>query len=252
MQLILNKKNKRIFNTIIIILFVSNFVFSQNKEIGSPYIFNIPPKNYGFESQNYSITQDKDGIIYFGNLSGILEFDGTNWLLTKINGIPRLATNNKGVVYAGGFDDFGFLSKDQANVTHFNSLLSFLPKGTPKIGTINKLLCINDYVIFCSEKNIYKWDGKTIDLLNSSNSGISAFKVNNELFVYKHGYGLLKYTGELLKLIPNGNFFSEKTILDIIPYKDKLLIKLKDFNNFILYDYNNIVEYAPEYADFIN
>jgi len=252
MQLIFNKKNKSIYNVIILLLFISNFAFSQNKDVGSPYIFNIPPKSYGFESQNYSITQDKDGIIYFGNLAEFLEFDGTNWSLIKISGVPKLDTDNKGVVFVGGFEEFGYLNKNESNVTCFVSLMKYFPKGLPRFGTIIKVVCIKDYVLFCSEKYLYKWNGKTIDLLNSCNSGISAFNVDDELFVYKHGYGLHKYTGEQLKLIPNGKYFSEKEVIDIIPYKNKLLIKLKGINNFILYDYNNIVEYNPEYSEFIN
>lgn len=252
MQLILNKKNKNIFNTIFLFFILSNIALSQNKEIGSPYIINIPPKIYGFESQNYSIAQDKDGIIYFGNLSGILEFDGTNWALTKINGVPKLAANNKGVVFVGGFDDFGYLSKNDASITCFNSLINFFPKDAQKPGTITKVLCVNDFVLFCSEKNLYKWDGKTIDLLQSCNSGISAFKVNDELFVFKNGYGLLKYTGDFLKLLPNGNYFSNKKIIDIIRFKNKLLIKIEGIKNFILYDYNKLEEYIPEYSEFIN
>jgi hypothetical protein len=59
------------------ILLSSLLGFSQELETGIPKITNYPPKVYGYESQNYSVETDDNGFMYFGNLNGILVFDGT-------------------------------------------------------------------------------------------------------------------------------------------------------------------------------
>ena len=54
---------------LIIVLQTINLVaFGQENEMGIPFAQNFPPKSYGYESQNFSITEDGEGIIYIGNL----------------------------------------------------------------------------------------------------------------------------------------------------------------------------------------
>ena len=48
----------------------------QWKENGFPYIQNFSPTDYNAEIQNFSIIQDKRGLIYFGNNKGVLVYDG--------------------------------------------------------------------------------------------------------------------------------------------------------------------------------
>src|SRR5205085_4283323 len=48
-----------------------------------PYITNFTSQDYKASLQNWSITQDNNGIIYVGNSSGLLEYDGTRWRLIK-------------------------------------------------------------------------------------------------------------------------------------------------------------------------
>ena len=53
----------------------------QWKENGLPYIQNFSPTDYNAEIQNFSIVQDKRGLIYFGNNKGVLVYDGVSWRL---------------------------------------------------------------------------------------------------------------------------------------------------------------------------
>ena len=64
---------------ILIILSVNIIGFSQEKLFeGLPLIKNYSPKEYNAEGQTWSVAQKDNGITYFGNNSGILEFDGIN------------------------------------------------------------------------------------------------------------------------------------------------------------------------------
>jgi len=62
--------------------------------VGKPYVINYEKRTYGAGNQNWSIAVGRDGLVYFGNDSGLLEFDGSNWNLYTMpdNGIVRSVT----------------------------------------------------------------------------------------------------------------------------------------------------------------
>ena len=60
------KNNLSFIKSILVIILLSNCLISnaQDNEMGFPFVENFPPKTYGFESQNYSIVEDKQGLLY--------------------------------------------------------------------------------------------------------------------------------------------------------------------------------------------
>src|SRR5438128_950427 len=64
------------------------FIFTSNisaqNTIGIPGIVNYSKQAYNAGTQNWSIAQDKSGILYFGNSQGLLSFDGTFWRLYQL------------------------------------------------------------------------------------------------------------------------------------------------------------------------
>ncbi len=57
---------------LIILPLISN---ASIKDIGVPFIVNHSHNTYSAGTQNWSITQNNKGFLYFGNNSGILEYD---------------------------------------------------------------------------------------------------------------------------------------------------------------------------------
>ena len=53
-------------------------VFAQEnrQEIGNPIAGIHTSKEYNAHSQNFAAVQDKRGLMYFGNFTGVLEYDG--------------------------------------------------------------------------------------------------------------------------------------------------------------------------------
>lgn len=47
----------------------------------SPIVRNYSVSDYNAGIQNWAIAQDERGVMYFGNNSGLLEFDGSAWRL---------------------------------------------------------------------------------------------------------------------------------------------------------------------------
>src|ERR1700729_3359112 len=99
------------------ILFVILFVgflkadAADIKSIGVPYVQNYTKVMYQSGNQNWSITRDEHGIMYFGNSEGLLTFDGKYWQSYQMpNGliVRSVAADGKGKIYAGGFGELGY------------------------------------------------------------------------------------------------------------------------------------------------
>ncbi|MCS7086834.1 MAG: hypothetical protein RMM53_12060, partial [Bacteroidia bacterium] len=52
---------------------------SRHQEAGLVFLKNFTTDDYGAEAQNWAVTQDSRGVIYVGNNSGVLEYDGYEW-----------------------------------------------------------------------------------------------------------------------------------------------------------------------------
>src|SRR5580692_10959345 len=98
------------------ILFITSFFLlaaSDNygadiKSVGVPYVQNYTKAIYQSGNQNWSVTKDEHGIMYFGNSEGLLTFDGRYWQSYPMpNGliVRAVAADGHGKVYAGGFGE---------------------------------------------------------------------------------------------------------------------------------------------------
>ena len=103
-------------------------VFAQNNDLGTPFIQNYSPKDYGYESQVYSIVQDNKGVIYFGSLNGVIEYDGAYWNVAHLDGKVKLAQNKDGIVFFGGYNEFGCILRTYRDAKGIKKTIIFPEK----------------------------------------------------------------------------------------------------------------------------
>src|SRR5688500_18586678 len=75
------------------------------ENIGLPLIANFAAKKYQAHPNNFDVVQDRNGVMYFGNLWGVLEFNGTSWrtiMLPAGVSCTSLAIDDDGTIYVGG------------------------------------------------------------------------------------------------------------------------------------------------------
>ncbi len=223
---------KRFFFLVCEILLISGIQTlseAQIKSIGTPHINNYFKKSYKADRQNWSITQQKNGILYFANNSGVLQFDGTFWNLYPVpnNSIVRsVAAGDNGLMYVGAFDEFGYLKPDKFGNLQYISLSDKLPDSLKKFDEIWKIYPTTEGVYFQSYKSLfYSIDNQVKALLNDKVLGFSFFvndslfirdKKNNKLYAYKAD----KHAVKKIKNYPTG-----ETIWSFIHYdNEKYLI----------------------------
>ena len=113
---------------IFINLFSSNVsIASEGIEYPLPDITNYPPSINGGKTNNWGITQGKDGKLYFANTYGLLIYDGKKWeslLLDNKYPARSIDVDQEGNILVGSRGGFGYISNDG--------------KGNPKYISLNK------------------------------------------------------------------------------------------------------------------
>lgn len=134
----------------------------NTNKYGHPFITNYQPNIFFNTAQYWSAAKDARGVMYFANISGIAEYDGREWREILIGhgygGSEFLAADERGVIYVGSYNDFGYLAPDKTGKIGFRSLRSLLPR-TVKIPTINNpILFSGDNVYFCADTTLFAYN----------------------------------------------------------------------------------------------
>jgi serine phosphatase RsbU (regulator of sigma subunit) len=205
--------------------------FSQYNNNGNHLITNYTPEEYGGASQNWSIVQDNRGVIYVGNEGAVLEYDGKKWSKIENNNgsyIKSLAVDNKGTVYVGGINEFGFLKPDKKGKMTYEELSTNIDSSFKDIWNI---YVIENSVYFCSASNkIYKYSEDTIEAISyKTKTHFLDFLVEETLYLGDYEKGLMKLKDGEVASVDGGEFYKLKDIFSILPFKEnKLLITVSN------------------------
>jgi signal transduction histidine kinase/ligand-binding sensor domain-containing protein len=241
------------------ICFSSIEVLAQSlTESGFPAINNYGPKEYDAFRQNWVISQDKRGVMYFGNTDGLLEFDGNSWQLYTVpnkSGILGMAFGKDGKLYAGAQSDLGYFLPDANGQLVFNSLLNFIPTRNRDFSNVTETYVNEGKVYFNAEKYILIWDiGKSAFKVIESERGFHLlFKVNETIYAREWGKGLEVLMDDNLTLLTGGEQFAEERIYSILPFSEdnaRLLIATREMGLFT-YDGINFTPFKTEADQFI-
>ena len=148
---------------------------SQYNECGIPQIKNFSPADYRQESQNFSVVQDKNSLMYFGNANGIMEYDNEKWDIVKIPGRPKLAVSENNEVYFGGYNTFGRLQYKDGRI----GIEHFVGHDDETFGQVNIIVASGSDLYFCAGNKLFMYadssmskliDGEAFALLNLGDS----------------------------------------------------------------------------------
>lgn len=136
-------------------------------ERGFPLISVYPAEVHKAGPQNFDIAQDRDGILYFGNLHGLVIYDGAWWRLLKLPDDQvalSLAADDKGRVAIGLVNDFGYLVRDAQGTPLYRSLLEQLPAGAREVGDVRDICSTSGGFLYVTERSLLLWDGAKVSI----------------------------------------------------------------------------------------
>ena len=155
-------------------------------EAGKLPIRYIDPLIYEASSENWAITQDKNGILYVGNSDGLLIHDGVSWDLIKVGGlgiVRSVATGPDDTVYIGGHSSLGYLASDSLGTPMYISLEEHLPDQYKDFHDAWDIQHLNDDVYFLTDKYLFRWDGTVFKAWSTSTRFHSLLKADGHIII---------------------------------------------------------------------
>jgi DNA-binding CsgD family transcriptional regulator len=191
------------------------------KSIGIPYIQNYPKSVYQSGNQNWSIAKDNRGILYFGNAQGLLTFDGKYWQQYQMPNrqIVRAVATGSGLVYTGGFGEFGYWSNKDRKLT-YTSLTKLIPKPHIIKDEIWKIYADGNRVIFQSFTSIFIYQNHKITVVRGANAFLFLHRAGKKFYAEVLEKGLFELSGNKLVPLKNNGVPSPSNILSVLPYKN--------------------------------
>jgi len=196
---------------------------AQQHENGYPFIRSFNANQYKAHAQNFAVTRDHNGVMYFGNFAGILQYDGEFWNLIpteKTTRVTALATDSLNRVYVGARGEFGTLVTNMDGSMVFSSLLGNY-KDSLGFLDVFQIFPTRDGICFLTKNKIFLWNEGIMDIFNPEDEITAGFYLYHDLFLQMKSQGLVRYSNKKLIPIPGGDFFAGAIeIKSMLPYPD--------------------------------
>jgi ligand-binding sensor domain-containing protein len=185
---------------------------------GTPFMTNHFSIEYQFHPKNFSIIQSNEGMMYFANAYGVLEYDGVSWRTINLpdgKSAMSFAKDSNGKIYIGSVGDIGYLDTDSIGTPFFKSLIHLTEETDRNFGEVWRTFAIGDKIFFCSHQQIIILEKEILTVLRPSDPNmIFDFfgEVNERFFCREAGRGLLEHRDGALALIKNGEQFSNSLV----------------------------------------
>lgn len=243
--------NKQFFS--LLFIFNCSFFFSiaQENNIGTPFIQNYSKEVYNAGTQNWDILQAKNGLMYFANNEGLLEFDGSAWQNYSISNktiVRSLAIEETGRIYIGGQNELGYFFPDERGILTYHSLKNLIPKNHQKFEDIWDIELYNSGILFREQSRLFYLKYDKIIIYEAKGEFVFLGKSRDKIYVQDSKTGFFEFTKTGLKHLDSS--FSP-IISSVLPFNnDSLLITtLKD--GLFLFDGNAIQKWKNPSDNFL-
>ena len=212
----------KIHNQLFLILFTLHFWAQE-----LPPIVKYSKDIYKAGIQNWMISQDNHGFMYFANNEGLLEFNGSKW---KLNASPNQtiirsvqSINNK--IYTGAFMEFGFWQRNANGELFYTSLSKSISHKINDDEQFWGIFSFDDWILFQSLEKIYIYDIKTkgFTIINPKSAINKVFKTSKNVY-FQTSKGLYEIDQGKSKLYLANNFINQNKIINIFDTGDGLIL----------------------------
>jgi serine phosphatase RsbU (regulator of sigma subunit)/ligand-binding sensor domain-containing protein len=223
-QIILAPRPRRRELEILFLVFTFFFlciISANSQEKGFRKIWNFSHDDYNAHEQNWAVLQGKNGLMYFGNNTCLLEYDGISWNKIKVPkdmAIRSLAMDSNGKIYVGGQGDFGFLQSNEAGTMEYKSLLEKVDKKDQGFYDVWILNCIENDVYFQTFSGIFRLRQGKIKAWGSPKKMILySFQFNNKLYYQERNAGIFRLDDDTTRLVSSFKLFRNNQITFALP-----------------------------------
>ncbi|SMG42872.1 Signal transduction histidine kinase [Marivirga sericea] len=196
--------------------------------------------SYRGSSFNYMSVEDQDGIMYFGNENGLLEFDGTHWQLHKTTNFTPIEYLNliDDKIYTYGNQELGYFQRNSLGNMMYQSLNDKM-QNEKKIPFVWNVIQNKGYTYFSLDSALLKWDGEVLSRIEIGAS-ITSYKVGQEVLISVYGQdqgGLALLKDDSLIYVNRDFKFGDDYIWEVVKQKNRNWLFFTSENG--IYNYNS-------------
>jgi ligand-binding sensor domain-containing protein len=219
----------------ILLLGILGLLYSGSDVAGSQQlnsiVRNYDKKEYEAANQIWSIASTSDGLTYFANHDGLLEFDGSNWKLYEMPGglnVRSVFIDANDLIYVGSYEEFGYWRKNEFGQLHYNSLSTEISEAQFHNDEIWRIIVQGDLVYFQSFSEIFVYDGTKVSEIGFPGSLVLLLEADNQLYVHYVNEGLYRIDGVEAHFVEGSEGLASDEIKVILPLESgDLLIGAK-------------------------
>ncbi len=216
-------------------------------------VINHKKSEYKAGAQNWKITQNSGGFLYFANNAGLLEYDGIRWENYSLQNQAILRTvyydSESDRIYVGSFNELGYFSLSDSGKMQYTSL----SEGLLNISEIWEIHKVGEIFYLQDETHIYRFDPVSNDL-TTFNIGVKIYGstlLGSTLYIPTIEKGLLAIPINTLESLssetqvdidesyrlPNTSKLIGEKISAILPYSYDCILIVTELEG--LYTYSN-------------
>lgn len=181
------ERMKNFLYSTVAILFLSHGAFSQK---GNSFLTHYSPKDERIDFRSSGMVQDSNGLIYFTNKKGVLEFDGNNWQLISTPSAVYTISLLNNEVYVGGIFGFGKLISNEHSQLIFQSL-STAPQVFSSAAAGKLYACSEELLLVVDEDKIQKEIRP-----NEDDHFLGLLEIHGHIFIKTSELGLMQVEGD--------------------------------------------------------
>lgn len=179
------------------------------------------PRDYQADATCQGAAQDARGILYVGNNSLVLEYDGSAWRKIPAAGAGRVAVLAYEAatdrVFVGGTAGLGYLEARPGGGRTFVSLLDQLPAGERAAGFVKAIYCTPEGVFFVSTDRVLRWrEGRFKVWAMASANRVRSGWAAGHLYVQNADLGLLRLDGDAFAPASTDPLFRQTTVTALL------------------------------------
>ena len=200
---------------------------SQNA-IGLPIIKNYTTEDFHAGTQSWNMAQDKNGILYFANNSGLITFNGTYWKLYHLPNatiIRSVIIDSKGRIIVGGQDEIGYFFPDKNGTLTYTSLKSLIPLQSRQFGDIWNIVMNGDEIFFRATDRIFQLKNSVVKVFYPTSEWTFLEKSGNQIFAQDKAKGLMLFKNNSWEVYSSNPVFTTTVVTSVMNYgQDTILV----------------------------
>ncbi len=214
-----------------------------------PIVTQYSKNDYFASNQNWSVGQAKDGILYFGNNQGLLQFDGSMWEVHKMPANKRVrsilvAPDQR--IYVGSFEEFGYFERNETNQLEYTSLSALLKKYQMLNDEIWTILHWNNQIIFQSFTSYFVYENGQVKGYRCPFTFLFFNKAGQEILTHTDQFGLSRVDPVGNKIVPVMEQRLNNPVIAVLPWGNSQLLLATSSDGLYLFDGKTCTRFKTE------